>query len=84
MVRQKCDRPIDSKFKTPSGRRGETYQNGSDNEASSLKGHYNIIFHKTLAKAQVPINDERWRDLDRLFHVKIDIKMVVDGIFDMM
>ena len=28
------------------------------NEASDLKEHYDLIFHKTLAKVQVPYNDE--------------------------
>ena len=27
------------------------------NEASALKDHYDITFHKTLAKVQVPEND---------------------------
>ena len=54
------------------------------NEASALKEHYDITFHKTLAKVQVPENDEKWRDFDKLCRIEIDIKMVFDGIFDMM
>jgi len=83
MVRQKRDRPIDSKRKTPWGRRGANYQNGHDNEVSALKEHYDITLHKTLAKVQVPENDEKWRDLDKLCRIGINIKMTVDGIFDM-
>ena len=51
-------RPIDSKRKTPWGRRGANYQNGHDNEVSALKEHYDITLHKTLAKVQVPENEE--------------------------
>ena len=29
------------------------------NEASALKEHYDITFHKSLAKVQVPENDEK-------------------------
>ena len=31
----------------------------SDSEVSALKEHYDITFHKTLAKVQVPENDEK-------------------------
>ena len=72
MVRQKRDRPIDSKRKTPWGRRWANYQNGHDNEVSALKEHYDITLHKTLAKVQVPENDEEWRDLDKLCRIGID------------
>jgi len=40
-------------------RRGANYQNGHDNEVSALKEHYDITLHKTLAKVQVPENDEK-------------------------
>ena len=46
--------------------RGANYQNGHDNEVSALKEHYDITLHKTLAKLQIPENDEKWRDLDKL------------------
>ena len=59
MIRQKRDRPIDSKRRNLYGRRGANYQNGHDNEVSVLKEHYNITFHNTLAKVQVPENDEK-------------------------
>ena len=55
-----------------------------DNKVSSLKDHYDITFHKTFAKVQVPENNEKRKDLDKLCRIEIDIKMVVDGIFDMM
>ena len=54
------------------------------NEASALKAHYDLTFHKTLAKIQVPKNDEKKRDLDKLCRIVIDIKTVVDSIFNMM
>ena len=59
MVRQKRDRPIDSKRKTLSGRRGANHQNGNDNDTSALKDQYDITVHKTLAKVQVLENDEK-------------------------
>ena len=84
MVRLKRDWPIDSKRKTPCERVGSNYQNGHDNKVSVLKEHYNITFHNTLAKVQVPENDEKWRNLDKLCRIGIDIKMTVYGIVDMM
>ena len=58
MVRQQVDWPINSKRKTPWGRRGANYQNGHDNEVSALKEHYDITLHKTLAKVQIHENGE--------------------------
>ena len=55
-----------------------------DNEVSALKDHYDITFHKTLTKVQVPENDEKWRYLDKLCRIRIEIKTIIDGIFDMM
>ena len=54
-----------------------------DNEVSALKEHYDITFHKTLAKVLVHEKNEKWRDLDKFCRIRIDIKIVVDGIFDM-
>ena len=54
-----------------------------DNEVSALKEHYDVTFHKTFAKVQVPEKYERWRDLDKLCRIGIDIKMIVDRIIDM-
>ena len=61
MARQKHDRPIGSIHKTPWGRRGVNDQDGHDDEASALKEHHDITLHKTLAKVQVPENDEMKR-----------------------
>ena len=55
-----------------------------DNEVSALKEHYDITSHKTLEKVQLHKNDEKWKDLDKLCHIGIDINMVIDVIFDMM
>ena len=54
------------------------------NEASALKEHCDLTFHKTLVKIQVPKNDGKKRDLDKLCRIVIDIKTVVDSIFNMM
>ena len=54
------------------------------NEASASKEHYDITFDKTLTKVQVLENDENGRDLDKLCRIRIEIKTIIDGIFDMM
>lgn len=46
----------------------------NDNEASSLKEHHDITLYKTLTKVQVPENDEKLGDLDKLCHIGTDIK----------
>ena len=72
MVRQKRDRPIDSKRKIHWGKIWANYQNGHDNEVSALKEHYDITLNKALTKVQVPENDEKWRDLDKLCRIGIE------------
>ena len=55
-----------------------------DNEVSALKEHYDITFYKTLTKVQVLENDEKVRYLDKLCRIRIEIKTIIDDIFDMM
>ena len=74
MVRRKRNRQIGSKYKIPWRRRGTNDQYGHENEANAIKDHIDITLHKTLKKVQVPENDEKWRDLDKLCLVGIDIK----------
>ena len=50
---------------------GENDQYGHDNEASAIKEHIDITLYKTSKKVQVP---EKWKDLDKLCLVGIDIK----------
>ena len=74
MIRRKRNRPIDSKYKIPWKKEGANDQYGHDNEANAIREHHDITIHKTLKKVQVPENDEKWRDLNKLCHVEIDIK----------
>ena len=74
MIRWKRNRPIGSKYKISWRRRGANDQYGHNNETSATRDHRDITIHKTLGKVQVPENDEKWRDLNRLCHVGIDIK----------
>ena len=74
MIRQKRNRPIGSKYKILWRRRGSNDQYDHDNETSDIKENHDITLHKTLENVQVPENNEKWRDLDKLCHVGIDIK----------
>ena len=71
MIRQKRNRPINFKYKIPWRTRGANDQYDHHNEASAIKEHIDITLYKTSKKVQVP---EKWKDLDKLCLVGIDIK----------
>ena len=70
-IRRKRNRPIGSKYKIPWRRKGTNDQYGHDNEASAIKEHIDITLYKTSKKVKV---HEKWRDLDKLCYIEIDIK----------
>ena len=74
MKHLKLNRSIISKYKKNWRRRGSNDQYDHDNEASAIRENHDITLHKTLENVQVPENNEKWRDLDKLCHVGIDIK----------